>query len=883
MIHRSGKELRELFLNFFEEKGCKRYHSFSLIPDDPTLLFTIAGMVPFKPYFLGLKTPEVTRATTAQKCVRTNDIENVGHTARHHTFFEMLGNFSFGDYFKNEIIPWAWEFLTERVGLDPNRLYATVYLDDDEAFNIWHEKVGLPKERIFRLGADDNFWAAGPVGPCGPCSEIIYDQGAQYSCGKPTCTVGCDCDRYLEIWNLVFMQYNRDKDGNLTPLPHKNIDTGMGLERLASVVQSVPNDFETDLFRPIMDKACELVNVKYGEDPKKDMAVKVISDHIRASSFMIADGVLPTNDGGGYVLRRLIRRCVRYGRLLGIDKPFLTDLLPVVRESIGDEYHELVEQAETIKQVLSTEEERFSHTLAQGSELMYSEIEKLEKAGKDTLQGKIAFDLYDTFGFPFELTEEMCEERGIKVDKEGFEEAMEEQRERARGASKQTHSVISKNVYTELADKLGATPFCGYTEKECEADVAAVIIDGALADEASEGSEADIVLRNTPFYGEKGGQVGDTGTISTDTMMFEVENTTYPAPGLIVHHGKVTKGTIKDGQKVHAAINTERRADIQRHHTATHLLHEALARTLGAHVRQAGSLVTPTFLRFDFNHFRPLTVDEIRDVERIVYAEVLKNSPVITKIMPIDEAKKTGARALFDEKYGDEVRVLGISDFSTELCGGTHVSATGEIGLIKIIREEGIGSGIRRVTAVAGRAALPVFQGFSNAVNAMVTMVGGDADAVISKVSAMLDEKKVLERKNRELQVKAAMADIENSVKPKAEVGGVELIVEKFDNITGDLLRQIGDRIRNKYPKAMLLLAGISSEGHVALTAMASQEIVKLGAHAGLLLKAVAAEMGGKGGGNPMLAQGGVSNAGGIDKAFAVAPAIFEKLLKKEK
>ncbi len=481
MERRSGKELRELFLKFFEEKGCKRYHSFSLVPDDPTLLFTIAGMVPFKPYFLGLKTPEVTRATTAQKCVRTIDIENVGRTARHHTFFEMLGNFSFGDYFKPEIIPWAWEFLTERVGLDPDRLYATVYLDDDEAFDIWHEKVGLPKERIFRLGADDNFWAAGPVGPCGPCSEIIYDQGEKYSCGKPPCTVGCACDRYLEIWNLVFMQDNRDEAGNLTPLPHKNIDTGMGLERLASVVQRVPNDFETDLFRPIMDKACELVSVKYGEDPNRDMAVKVISDHIRASAFMIADGILPTNDGRGYVLRRLIRRCVRYGRLLGIERPFLTELLPVVRESIGDEYSELIEQASAIEQVLSTEEERFSRTLSQGSELMDSEIEKLEAAGKNILPGDVAFVLYDTFGFPLELTEEMCEERGITVDKDGFEVAMEEQRERARASSKQTSSVISKNVYTELADKIAPSPFCGYTKTKCEARVEAIIVGGDLA------------------------------------------------------------------------------------------------------------------------------------------------------------------------------------------------------------------------------------------------------------------------------------------------------------------------------------------------------------------------------------------------------------------
>lgn len=883
MERRSGKELRELFLKFFEEKGCKRYHSFSLVPDDPTLLFTIAGMVPFKPYFLGLKTPEVTRATTSQKCVRTNDIENVGRTARHHTFFEMLGNFSFGDYFKPEIIPWAWEFLTQRVGLDPNRLYATVYLDDDEAFNIWHEKVGLPKERIFRLGADDNFWAAGPVGPCGPCSEIIYDQGEKFSCGKPTCTVGCDCDRYLEIWNLVFMQYNRDEAGNLTPLPHKNIDTGMGLERLASVVQGVPNDFETDLFRPIMDKACELVNVRYGEDPKKDMAVKVISDHIRASAFMIADGILPTNDGGGYVLRRLIRRCVRYGRLLGIEHPFLTELLPVVRESIGDEYSELTEQASAIEQVLSTEEERFSHTLSQGSDLMYSEIEKLEKEDKNVLPGDVAFVLYDTFGFPLELTEEMCAERGITVDKEGFEAAMEEQRERARAASKQTSSVISKNVYTELADKIAPTPFCGYTNTACLAKVAAVIMNGELAESASEGDSAELVLSDTPFYGEKGGQVGDKGTISSCGMTFEVEDTVYPVADLIVHKGKVVRGTVKAGDGVSAAIDKERRADIQRHHTATHLLHEALARVLGKHVRQAGSLVTPTFLRFDFNHFAPVSLDELREVEKIVYDQILQNKPVTTTVMPIEDAKKTGARALFDEKYGDEVRVLDIEGFSTELCGGTHVKHTGEIGLLKVVREEGIGSGIRRITAVAGSPALPLFQSFGTAVASLMTMVGGDVDSLLDKVASMVDEKKMLERRNRELQVKAAMSEIENSVKPKANCGGVDLIVEKFENITPDLLRQIGDRIRNKYPNAMMLLAGVALEGGVVLTAMASENIVKMGANAGTLLKEVAVRMGGKGGGRPNLAQGGAQDAGRLDEAFDAAPGIFEEIMSKRK
>lgn len=881
MQYRSGKELRELFLSYFEEKGCKRYRSFSLVPDDPTLLFTIAGMVPFKQYFLGLKTPEVKRATTAQKCVRTNDIENVGRTARHHTFFEMLGNFSFGDYFKEEIIPWAWEFLTERVGLEPDRLYATIYLDDDEAHDIWRDKVGLPEDRIVRLGADDNFWAAGPVGPCGPCSEIIYDQGPAFSCGKPTCGVGCDCDRYLEIWNLVFMQYNRDEAGNLTPLPHKNIDTGMGLERLSSVVQRVPNDFETDLFRPIIDKACEISGVKYGSDPKSDMAVKVISDHIRASAFMIADGILPANDGGGYVLRRLIRRSARYGRLLGIERPFLTDLLQSVRDSIGDEYTELTEQACAIEQILKTEEERFSKTLSQGSELLDSEISKLKNEGADTLPGNVAFVLYDTYGFPLELTEEMCSEVDIKVDKEGFDRAMDDQRERARASSKQASSVISKNVYTELADKLGPSSFCGYETMTRDAAIKAIISDGSEKEFISEGETADIVLSDTPFYGEKGGQVGDTGILTAENTIFEVGDTIYPVNDLIVHRGRLLKGILRKNQPVTASVDAARRRNIQRHHTATHLIHEALSRVLGQHVRQAGSLVTPTFLRFDFNHFAPLTVDQLREIEFIVYEQVLQNLPVKTTVMPIEEAKKSGAKALFDEKYGDEVRVLEIPGYSTELCGGTHVKATGEIGVVKIIREEGIGSGVRRINAIAGMNALETFQRFSMLSGTLATMLGEDVDSILSKIEDLLDEKKILERKNRELQVKAAISEIEESISPCATVNGVDLIVEKFENMNPDLLRQVGDRIKQKFPVAVIMLAGIGEEKHVTLTSMASEQAVSKGFRADEFLKEIADIIGGRGGGKPTLAQGRAPDSGKLSEAIAKAPEIFARLASK--
>lgn len=879
MQYHSGKELRELFLNFFEEKGCKRHHSFSLVPDDPTLLFTIAGMVPFKPYFLGIKTPEFTRATTSQKCVRTNDIENVGRTARHHTFFEMLGNFSFGDYFKEDIIPWAWEFLTERVGLEPERLYATVYLDDDEAYAIWRDKVGLPESHIVRLGEDDNFWAAGPVGPCGPCSEIIYDQGEQYSCGKPDCFVGCDCDRYLEIWNLVFMQYYRNEEGVLSPLPKKNIDTGMGLERLSSVVQRVPNDFETDLFRPIMEKACELVNVTYGEDPKKDMAVKIIADHVRASAFMIADGILPANDGGGYVLRRIIRRSARYGKLLGINEPFLTKLLPVVRESIGDEYSELLEQESVINKVLSVEEERFYRTLTQGSELLENEIKKVKESSSDILPGEVAFVLYDTFGFPIELTEEICDENSVKVDREKFHEEMEVQRERARASSKQTSSVISKTVYNEIAEKIDSTVFCGYDKNETEATVVAILSDGEEKAELNEGEPGEVVLDVTPFYGEKGGQVGDTGVISNTVTTFEVSDAVYPVSEFISHKGVLKNGSLKVGDKVKAAINVERRASIRRHHTATHLLHEALSRVLGKHVRQAGSIVTPTFLRFDFNHYAPMTQEEIAQVEEIMYKEVLKATPVTTTVMSIDEAKKSGAKALFDEKYGDEVRVIDVKDFSTELCGGTHATSTGEIGLIKIFREEGIGSGLRRITAVAGMPALSLFQKTGNACSIMLNMLGGDVDTVQEKIEEILDEKKVLERKNKELQVKVATSNIENTVKPLETIKDVDFIVESFEDITPALLRQVGDRIRQKYPMSLILLAGKTLEGKVSLIAMASDDAIKNGAHAGKLLKEAAAVMNGKGGGNPSLAQGGAADASHLEDALAKAPEIFRNIM----
>lgn len=876
---RSSKELREMFLSYFEEKGSRRYASFPLVPDDPTLLFTVAGMVPFKPYFLGLKTPEVTRAATAQKCIRTNDIDNVGRTARHHTFFEMLGNFSFGDYFKREAIPWAWTFLTERVGLDPNRMYATIYLDDDEAHDFWCGLIGLPEERIVRLGDEDNFWAAGPTGPCGPCSEIIYDQGPSFSCGKPDCKVGCDCDRYLEIWNLVFMQFSRGESGNLTPLPKKNIDTGMGLERLCSVVQQVPSNFETDLFRPVIDAACNIAGIRYGASQKGDLASRVISDHLRASAFMIADGVLPANEGPGYVLRRIIRRSIRYGRLAGIDRPFLAELLPCVEEIMGGQYSELLEYRSTVEQVISLEEQRFGRTLAQGTDLLEDEIKNIAEGSKK-LSGEVAFVLYDTYGFPLELTEEICGEAGVSIGREEFDAAMKRQRERARASSKQTGAVIAKNVYTELADREGATQFDGYDATEGDAVVVAIIDGDKTTDRASEGSEVGVVLSRTPFYAERGGQVGDKGTLSAPSVLFQVGDTVYPNGDLILHKGKLEKGDMAVGMKVRASVDTERRDDIRRHHTATHLLHEALLRVLGKHVRQAGSLVTPTFLRFDYNHFAPLSQEELHEIERVIYLQVLANLPVDTHVTNYAEAKKLGAKALFEEKYGDVVRVLRIPGFSTELCGGTHVRATGEIGLVKIVRDEGIGSGMRRINAVAGRIALTVFQEGFRTMRQLSNILGGDVDSLAARTEELLDEKKILERKNHDLALRAMLSGVGQRIRNAVTVEGLSLIAEICDGVPKDLLRQLGDGIKQADPNAVILLACVEND-QVALLGMATDSAIQKGVHAGNLVKEVASLMGGSGGGKPAIGQAGSKNPDGLREAMSAARGILEKQIKR--
>jgi alanyl-tRNA synthetase len=866
-----------MFLSFFEGLGSKRYRSFPLVPDDPTLLFTVAGMVPFKPYFLGLRTPEVARATTAQKCVRTNDIENVGRTARHHTFFEMLGNFSFGDYFKKEVIPWAWRFLTVNVGLDPDRLYATVYLDDDEAHDMWKTLVGLPEDKIYRLGEDDNFWAAGPTGPCGPCSEIIYDQGPEFSCGSPDCGVGCSCDRYLEIWNLVFMQYSRDETAKLTPLPKKNIDTGMGLERLSSVVQGVKGDFETDLFRPLIDRASEIAGIRYGENPAGDMAVRVISDHLRASAFMIADGILPSNEGQGYVLRRLIRRSVRYGRLAGIERPFLTDLLPVVNEIMSEPYSELIEQRRTIEQVISMEEERFGRTLSQGMDLLEDELAGLRASGSGELPGGVAFMLHDTYGFPLELTEEISSEAGFTVGRDEFESCMERQRNRARASSKQSAAVVEKNVFTELADRLGATPFDGYETTSGEGRVEAIVKDGLETASISKGDSARIILSRTPFYAERGGQVGDKGQLTAPGVRFDVSDVSRPSGDIAAHDGVLSEGAIRVGDVLTASVDADRRDAIRRHHTATHLLHEALCRVLGSHVRQAGSMVGPTFLRFDFNHFAPLSPEETAEVERIVCAETLAAKQVLTHVTGYAEARKMGVKALFEEKYGDIVRVLEIPGFSRELCGGTHAGNTGEVGLVKIVRDEGIGSGIRRVTAVAGAAALDMFQGMGRTLRHLTDVMGCDADSLARRAEDLLGEIKALERKNQEAALRGVLGNVRRQIENAVGINGLALVTDVLGEASRDMLRQLGDRIKAAEKNAVILL-GALEDGQIILTGMASDEAVKNGAHAGNLVRDVAKAIGGSGGGRPAIGQGGSKETDRLSEV----PALAERMLRSQ-
>ncbi|WP_286847626.1 MULTISPECIES: alanine--tRNA ligase [Aminobacterium] len=881
MHWRTGKEIRSLFIDFWISKGSKHCPSFSLIPNDPTLLFTIAGMVPFKPYYLGIEQPDFTRAVTSQKCVRTNDIENVGRTARHHTFFEMLGNFSWGDYFKREAITWAWEFLTDVIGLEPERLYATIYKDDEEAYSVWRNEVGLPNERIYRFDKDENFWFMGNVGPCGPCSEIIYDQGPDFSCGKPTCAVGCSCDRYLEIWNLVFTQFDLQEDGSLKPLPKKNIDTGMGLERLTSVVQRVRTDFETDLFKPLIDHACSMTGVTYGASRSDDLAVRVIADHVRSVAFMIADGILPSNEGRGYVLRRLIRRAARYGKLLGLDRPFLLDFLPDVLQLMADPYRELVDNRPMIEQIVAMEEKRFGKTLQQGTELIDQEISSLKGQRGHELSGAVAFELYDTYGFPLELTKEICAENDVDIDEKGFQEEMEKQRERARASSKQISSEMKGDVYSLIAADIGLTAFEGYTLSEQETEVQALIKDGQQIHTLSAGERGEVVLKATPFYAERGGQIGDQGFLIAPGMKAHVLDTTVQTANLIVHSVSVLEGALSKGDIVKASVNKERRDAIRRNHTATHLLHEALSRVLGNHVRQAGSLVNEHFLRFDFTHFEQLSREQIDEVEEIVNERILDNIPLEFLESSLEEARTMGAKALFDEKYGDVVRVVRIPDFSMELCGGLHVDATGDIGLFKIVREEGIGAGTRRITAITGMEALKKYQQNFKVLDSLSNMLAlTDSSLLVERIDGMQNDIRNLTRKIEELQLNNLAATMDTSVRSEKYPDGTTLSTGSFKNVPIDMLRELGDRIKAKTKKVVIVLFTKTGEGSIQLIAMADNEAVAGGIHSGKIVREAAGILGGGGGGKPSMAQAGGKNPEKIAEAIDAVKSLVKKQLE---
>ena len=872
-------ELRRMFLDFFESKGHLKMKSFSLVPhNDKSLLLINSGMAPLKPYFTGAESPPRRRVTTCQKCIRTGDIENVGKTARHGTFFEMLGNFSFGDYFKDEAIHWSWEFLTEVIGLDPNRLYPSVYLEDDEAFNIWNKEIGIPADRIFKFGKEDNFWEHG-AGPCGPCSEIYYDRGEKYGCGKPGCTVGCDCDRYMEIWNNVFTQFDNDGNNNYTELAQKNIDTGMGLERLASVVQDVDSIFDVDTVRALRDKVSEMAHCKYHESDEKDVSIRLITDHIRSATFMISDGIMPTNEGRGYVLRRLIRRAARHGRLLGIEGKFLAKLSETVIEGSKDGYPELEEKRDFIVKVLSQEEDKFNKTIDQGLSILAQMEEDMKAAGTQTLSGADAFKLYDTYGFPLDLTKEILEEKGYGIDEDGFKACMEEQRTKARTAREVTNYMgADATVYDEI-DAAVTSEFVGYDHLTDQSKVTVLTTNTDIVEALTDGQMGTIFVEKTPFYATMGGQEGDKGEITLGDAVFQVEDTIKLLGGKIGHVGRMTKGMIKTGDVVTLSVHAADRADTCKNHSATHLLQKALKTVLGSHVEQKGSLVTPDRLRFDFAHFQPMTAEEIAEVETLVNKEIRAALPVTTDVMSIEEAKKSGAMALFDEKYSENVRVVSMGDFSKELCGGTHVANTSEILAFKILSESGIAAGVRRIEALTGDAVFAYYKEQEAQLANAAKLLKTKPEAVSEKIEHLYAEIKALQSENEALKSKAAkdaLGDVMNQVQ---EIKGVKLLAARVDDVDMNGLRDLGDQLKEKLGDGVVVLASVK-DGKVSLMATATDEAQKKGAHAGNLIKAIAAIVGGGGGGRPGMAQAGGKNPAAVDDAIKEAAKVVESQIK---
>ena len=864
-------DIRARFLDYFQRREHRLVKSSSLIPGDPTLLLTNAGMVQFKPYFLGNVKPEFTRATTCQKCVRTTDIEKVGYTARHLTFFEMLGNFSFGDYYKQAAIPWAWELLTVDMGLDPDRMYCSVFAEDDEAYNIWHDVVGIPGERLVCLGEEDNFWDMGTTGPCGPCSEILYDQGEAYGCGKPDCRPGCDCDRYLELWNLVFMQYDRDEGGLLHTLPSRNIDTGLGLERLAAVLQGAPSNFETDNLSAVVRTAADLCGVEYGGAGESDTSLKIVADHARAVTFLVGDGVLPSNEDRGYILRRLIRRAVRHGRLLGINNVFLPRMVDVVIETMGEAYPNLKRNSAFITSIVRSEEERFSQTLRTGLVYFEEAVAALKARGGDIIEGDAVFHLHDTMGFPLELTRELTRERGLGLDEERFAALMEEQRERARAARvEEGYSAQVQEIYAEILDNYGESLFTGYETLYERATVVAMVRKGHASPAAREGEEVEIFLDRTPFYGEMGGQVGDTGNIISPSGEAEVVETLRPARGLISHRARIKRGEIVVGETAEAAVDIERRMAIRRNHTATHILHWALRQVLGDHAKQAGSLVEPRRLRFDFTHFAPLTREELAKVEELSNRRIIDDLTVRAYVTTFEYATSINAVALFGEKYEDYVRVVEVDEISRELCGGTHVGRTGEIGLLAITGESGIGSNMRRIEALTGMEAYGYYRRREEMVEGVAAALKVEANKLPDRVNRMLQRVKELESdlKKRDRDEVASLIDhgIEWN---ETTAGGVKMLTAVVDDFKPQDLRELAERTMARHSAGVVSIATVQGDKANMVVAV-SRDLVESGLDAVELMRKAGRLLGGGGGGRPDMAVGGGSDTAHLWEALAV-------------
>ncbi len=873
----TGNEVRNKFLKYFKKHDHKVVRSSSLVPkDDPTLLFTNAGMVQFKRAFLGEENRGYVRATTAQKCVRAggkhNDLENVGYTARHHTFFEMLGNFSFGDYFKEKAIEYGWDLLTNGYGLPADRLWISIYLDDDDAHKIWHRQIGVPEDRIKRFGQEDNFWAMGDTGPCGPCSEIHIDRGEAFGCGKPDCSLDCECDRFLELWNLVFMQFNRDAGGKMTPLPKPSIDTGLGLERMAAILQNVSSNFETDLILPIIRKTEELSGKRLGELEPVDVAMKVIADHSRAAAFLIGDGVFPSNEGRGYVLRRIMRRAIRYGRNIGLVKPFLHQTASIVFDIMKPAYPELAESAAFITNVVKNEEMRFVETLDTGLKLLSDTLEELKVTGQKIVPGQVIFKLYDTYGFPVDIVSDVVRDMDLALDLTGFEKAMERQRAQSRSVAKFTK--IS-DAYKNLTAQGFQSVFVGYDQPVIDSTVVVLVANDKEVSDAAENSEIEVATEMTPFYAEAGGQVGDTGMITADDLQVRVTDTIKDPTGLIIHKGKIISGRIDKGQRVTLVVDMHKRRATMRNHTATHILHAVLRKVLGDHVKQAGSLVAPDRLRFDFSHFSQIEPDTLNRIESLVNGRVLENIETQIEVMNADDAFKTGATALFEEKYGDRVRVVSLSDFSKELCGGTHTQRTGDIGLFKIVSESSVASGVRRIEALTGEAAVTYVQRMARIVHESAHMLKDIPEAIPSKIDKVLSDLKSLEKEVEHLKAKMAAISADTAEEEIKTINGTRVLAKKVLVDTPAALRELADRIKEKIKSGIVVL-GSPTGSKVLLIVVVTGDLVKR-YHAGNIVKEIAAVVDGGGGGRPDMAQAGGSRPEKLDEALAKAYEVIEK------